>query len=82
MTMLFLPNALYENVKAINQYSADMLLSDEITLDGQLKSTLYSSTLKLTTPRSFKRGKLYNSFLVLTKNCLGKSRSEGKKPEY
>ncbi|MEG0091327.1 MAG: glycosyltransferase, partial [Oscillospiraceae bacterium] len=34
---VILPNALYENVIAINHAKADMLYSDEITLDGRLK---------------------------------------------
>ena len=34
---VILPNALYENVKAINETGAQVLYSDEITLDGELK---------------------------------------------
>ena len=34
---VILPNALFENVKAINEHGADVLYSDEITLDGDLK---------------------------------------------
>ncbi len=37
---VILPNALFENVKAINEHGADVLYSDEIVLDGDLKQPI------------------------------------------
>ena len=64
---VILPNALYENVKAINEQGADVLYSDEITLDGQLKH-LIQFHFKINYAPDFLRGVNYiTHFLVFKK---------------
>lgn len=78
---VILPNALYENVKAINQYSADMLYSDEITLDGQLKH-LIQFHFKVDYAPDFLRGVNYiTHFLVFSKELFEKA-GRRENPEY
>ncbi len=64
---VILPNALYENVKAINEHGADVLYSDEITLDGELKH-LIQFHFKINYAPDFLRGVNYiTHFLVFKK---------------
>ncbi|MBQ7903655.1 MAG: glycosyltransferase [Oscillospiraceae bacterium] len=61
---VILPNALYENVKAINETGAQVLYSDEITLDGDLKH-LIQFHFKIDYAPDFLRGVNYiTHFLV------------------
>ncbi len=69
---VILPNALYENVKAINEYSADVLYSDEITLDGDLKH-LIQFHFKIDYAPDFLRGVNYiTHFLVFSRRLFEK----------
>lgn len=78
---VILPNALYENVKAINQYGGDMLYSDEITLDGQLKH-LIQFHFKVDYAPDFLRGVNYiTHFLVFSKELFEKA-GRMENPEY
>ena len=78
---VILPNALYENVKAINQYGGDMLYSDEITLDGQLKH-LIQFHFKVDYAPDFLRGVNYiTHFLVFSKELFEKAGGR-ENPEY
>ncbi len=78
---VILPNALYENVKAINQYGGDMLYSDEITLDGQLKH-LIQFHFKVDYAPDFLRGVNYiTHFLVFSKELFEKA-GRRENPEY
>ncbi len=70
---VILPNALYENVKAINEYNADVLYSDEITLDGDLKH-LIQFHFKIDYAPDFLRGVNYiTHFLVFKKELFEKA---------
>lgn len=67
---VILPNALYENVKAINEKGADVLYSDEITLDGKLKH-LIQFHFKINYAPDFLRGVNYiTHFLVFEKKLF------------
>ena len=67
-----LPNALYENVKAINEQGADVLYSDEITLDGDLKH-LIQFHFKINYAPDFLRGVNYiTHFLVFSRALFEK----------
>lgn len=69
---VILPNALYENVKAINEYGADVLYSDEITLDGELKH-LIQFHFKIDYAPDFLRGVNYiTHFLVFERKLFEK----------
>ena len=69
---VILPNALYENVKAINEQGADVLYSDEITLDGDLKH-LIQFHFKINYAPDFLRGVNYiTHFLVFKKELAEK----------
>lgn len=69
---VILPNALYENVKAINEYGADVLYSDEITLTGDLKH-LIQFHFKIDYAPDFLRGVNYiTHFLVFKKELFEK----------
>lgn len=69
---VILPNALYENVKAINLHKADVLYSDEITLDGQLKH-LIQFHFKINYAPDFLRSCNYiTHFLVFKKQLAEK----------
>lgn len=64
------PNALYENVKAINEKNADMLYSDEITLTGDLKH-LIQYHFKIDYAPDFLRGVNYiTHFLVFERKLF------------
>ena len=66
---VILPNALYENVKAINDHGADVLYSDEITLDGNLEH-LIQFHFKINYAPDFLRGVNYiTHFLVVYKQA-------------
>lgn len=67
---VILPNALFENVKAINEKGADVLYSDEITLDGDLKH-LIQFHFKVDYSPDFLRGVNYiTHFLVFKKELF------------
>ncbi|MEG0020960.1 MAG: glycosyltransferase, partial [Oscillospiraceae bacterium] len=67
---VILPNALYENIKAINHEKADMLYCDEITLDGRLKH-LIQFHFKVDYAPDFLRGVNYiTHFLVFKKELF------------
>ena len=67
---VILPNALFENVKAINEHGADVLYSDEITLDGELKH-LIQFHFKIDYAPDFLRGVNYiTHFLVFKKELF------------
>ncbi|MEG1895236.1 MAG: glycosyltransferase family 2 protein [Oscillospiraceae bacterium] len=67
---VILPNALYENIKAINHEKADMLYCDEITLDGRLKH-LIQFHFKVDYAPDFLRGVNYiTHFLVFNKELF------------
>jgi len=67
---VILPNALYENVKAINETGAQMLYSDEITLDGELKH-LIQFHFKIDYAPDFLRGVNYiTHFLVFDRKLF------------
>ncbi|MBQ5313091.1 MAG: glycosyltransferase, partial [Oscillospiraceae bacterium] len=69
---VILPNALYENVKAINDHGADVLYSDEITLDGNLEH-LIQFHFKINYAPDFLRGVNYiTHFLVFKKELARK----------
>ncbi len=69
---VILPNALYENIKAINEKGADVLYSDEITLDGELKH-LIQFHFKIDYAPDFLRGVNYiTHFLVFKKELFEK----------
>ena len=69
---VILPNALYENVKAINEKGADVLYCDEITLDGDLKH-LIQYHFKIDYAPDFLRGVNYiTHFLVFKKELFNK----------
>ena len=69
---VILPNALYENVKAINETGAQVLYSDEITLDGDLKH-LIQFHFKIDYAPDFLRGVNYiTHFLVFEKALFEK----------
>ena len=69
---VILPNALYENVKAINDHGADVLYSDEITLDGNLEH-LIQFHFKINYAPDFLRGVNYiTHFLVFKKELAQK----------
>lgn len=75
------PNALFENVKAINEYGADMLYSDEITLDGDLKH-LIQYHFKINYAPDFLRGVNYiTHFLVFSKELFEEAGAY-ENPEY
>lgn len=62
------PDALYENVKAINRQGADMLYSDEITLSGDMKN-LVQYHFKAGFAPDFLRGVNYiTHFLVFSRD--------------
>ena len=64
------PNALFENVKAINEKGADMLYSDEVTLDGELKH-LIQYHFKIDYAPDFLRGVNYiTHFLVFSRELF------------
>ena len=67
---VILPNALYENVKAINETGAQVLYSDEITLDGELKH-LIQFHFKIDYAPEFLRGVNYiTHFLVFERKLF------------
>lgn len=67
---VILPNALYENVKAINETGAQVLYSDEITLDGELKH-LIQFHFKIDYAPDFLRGVNYiTHFLVFERKLF------------
>ena len=67
---VILPNALYENVKAINETGAQVLYSDEITLDGELKH-LIQFHFKIDYAPDFLRGVNYiTHFLVFDRKLF------------
>ena len=67
---VILPNALYENVKAINETDAQVLYSDEITLDGELKH-LIQFHFKIDYAPDFLRGVNYiTHFLVFERKLF------------
>ncbi len=67
---VILPNALYENVKAINETGAQVLYSDEITLDGELKH-LIQFHFKIDYAPDFLRGVNYiTHFLVFSRELF------------
>ena len=67
---VILPNALYENVKAINETGAQVLYSDEITLDGDLKH-LIQFHFKIDYAPDFLRGVNYiTHFLVFDRKLF------------
>lgn len=72
---VILPNALYENVKAINENGADVLYSDEITLNENLKH-LVQFHFKPDYAPDFLRGVNYiTHFLVFSRKtfeCAGR----------
>ena len=69
---VILPNALYVNVKAINEHGADVLYSDEITLDGDLKH-LIQFHFKINYAPDFLRGVNYiTHFLVFSRALFEK----------
>ncbi|MEG1862113.1 MAG: glycosyltransferase [Oscillospiraceae bacterium] len=69
---VILPNALFENVKMINQRGADVLYSDEITLSGDLKK-LIQFHFKVDYAPDFLRGVNYiTHFLVFEKKLFQK----------
>ena len=67
---VILPNAIYENVKAINETGAQVLYSDEITLDGELKH-LIQFHFKIDYAPEFLRGVNYiTHFLVFERKLF------------
>ena len=67
---VILPNAIYENVKAINETGAQVLYSDEITLDGELKH-LIQFHFKIDYAPDFLRGVNYiTHFLVFERKLF------------
>ncbi len=67
---VILPNALYENVKAINETGAQVLYSDEITLDGDLRH-LIQFHFKIDYAPDFLRGVNYiTHFLVFDRKLF------------
>ena len=67
---VILPNALYENIKAINETEAKVLYSDEITLDGDLKH-LIQFHFKINYAPDFLRGVNYiTHFLVFERKLF------------
>ena len=67
---VILPNALYENVKAINETGAQVLYSDEITLDGELRH-LIQFHFKIDYAPDFLRGVNYiTHFLVFERKLF------------
>ena len=78
---VILPGALYENVKAINEHKADMLYSDEITLDGQLKH-LIQFHFKIDYAPDFLRGVNYITHFLVFSRALAEKAGLYEDPAY
>ncbi len=78
---VILPNALYENVKAINEKGADVIYSDEITLDGDLKN-LIQFHFKINYSPDFLRGVNYITHFLVFKKRLFEEVGAYENPEY
>ncbi len=69
---VILPNALYENVKAINEHHADVLYSDEITLNGDLKKVIQYHFKGDYAPDSLRGVNYITHFLVFSRELFEK----------
>lgn len=75
------PNALYENVKAINRQGADMLYSDEAILDGELKH-LVQFHFKIDYAPDYLRGVNYITHFLVFKRELFEKAGPYEDPKY